>query len=129
MAETKKIALNRGLVLFGHGARDPRWVEPFVRLLSRVQTMCPGALVKLAYLELVSPNLDVAVAELVGAGCTEVRVAPVFVGQGGHVREQLPAMILALQSRYPNVTFSQIAAVGEDDAVLDAIAAYSVRDW
>ncbi|OXH83150.1 cobalamin biosynthesis protein CbiX, partial [Burkholderia multivorans] len=26
---------SHGIVLFGHGARDPRWAEPFERLAAR----------------------------------------------------------------------------------------------
>lgn len=28
---------SHGIVLFGHGARDPRWAEPFERLAARLR--------------------------------------------------------------------------------------------
>lgn len=43
-----------GMILFGHGARDPRWAEPFERLATKLRTM-RSAPVSLAFLELMTP--------------------------------------------------------------------------
>ncbi len=115
-----------GLVLFAHGARDSRWAEPFERLRRKVENARPGTPVRLAYLELMTPDLPTAVAELVGAGCRTLRVVPIFLGQGGHVRRDLPALVQAVALIHPGVQIDLIEAVGEDDAVLDGIAAACV---
>ena len=119
--------MKRGLILFAHGARDQRWAEPFARLHDRVRALRPDLATRLAYLELMQPDLPGAAAELVGNGCSEIRVVPVFLGQGGHVREDLPAIAKSLAQRYPTVQFSILPAAGEDDAVLDALAISCVR--
>jgi sirohydrochlorin ferrochelatase len=41
-----------GLILFAHGARDPAWTAPFLRVLARVEDQAP----MLAYLELMTPD-------------------------------------------------------------------------
>ncbi len=83
--------------------------------------------VALAYLEIMAPDLPAAAAELCAAGCRSVIVVPVFLGQGGHVRDDLPALVQDAAARHPGCQFRLIEAAGEDDAVLDAIAAYCVR--
>ncbi|MXN74511.1 cobalamin biosynthesis protein CbiX [Burkholderia sp. 4701] len=113
-----------GIVLFGHGARDPRWAEPFERLATRLRTAAPAATVSLAFLELMTPSLDTAVAAQVAAGCTRITVVPVFFGQGGHVRRDLPQLVDACRAAHPGVEIRCATAVGEDDGVLDAIARY-----
>ena len=115
-----------GLVLFAHGARDARWAEPFERLRERVARASPEALVVLAYLEIMRPDLNTAVATLCDAGCRAVTLVPVFLGQGGHVRQDLPVLLEGVASRHPECQFHLATAAGEDDAVLDAIAAYCV---
>ena len=112
------------LVLFAHGARDPRWAEPFQRLRQITQAQMPDATVSLAFLELMQPRLPELVSELVGNGCEKITVVPVFFGQGGHVLRDLPAMIGQLKLEYPQVAFNAVAAVGEDPEVLTAIARY-----
>ena len=112
-----------GLVLFAHGARDPRWAEPFERLRGKVQRARPGNAVRLAYLEMMAPDLESAVAELVSAGCQSVRIVPIFLGQGGHVRNDVPALVQKAAERHAGIAIDLVEAVGEDDTVLDAIAA------
>ena len=122
----KSAASRVGLVLFAHGARDPRWAEPFDRLRRKVESARPGYAVRLAYLELMAPDLGSAVAELVDAGCQSVRIVPIFLGQGGHVRNDLPALVQAAAARHPEVVIDMLPAIGENDAVLDGIAAACV---
>lgn len=117
-----------GIVLFGHGARDARWAEPFGRLAAKLQRQRGDAgPVSLAFLELMTPDLHGAIAEQAASGCTEITVVPVFFGQGGHVRRDLPALIDACRAAHPDVALHCATAVGEDDAVLDALAAYCLR--
>jgi len=118
--------MKQGLVLFAHGARDPRWAEPFERLQQRVRALAPGAEVRLCYLELMRPDLEGAIAELVALGVDSIRVVPVFLGQGGHVRRDLPGLIAAAQGRFAGTAISAVAPAGEDGAVLDALARYCV---
>lgn len=115
--------MTTGLILFAHGARDPRWAEPFERLREKVVLARPATPVRLAYLEQMRPDLDTAVDELLKAGCQAIRIAPVFLGQGGHVRQDLPVLVQSVSSRHPEARIALGEAIGEDEAVLDAIAA------
>lgn len=117
----------KGLILFGHGARDPRWAEPFVRLRDAVAMLRPDAVVTLAYLELMTPDLDAAADALLSAGCTTLAIVPIFFGQGSHLRRDLPAKVDALRARLPAVGITVAVPVGEDDAVIAAVADYCVR--
>ncbi|MCY1353147.1 CbiX [compost metagenome] len=117
-------ASDRALVLFAHGARDARWREPFERLQQKLVAALPGCDVRLAFLELMSPLLPDTLAELAADGVAEVTVVPVFFGQGGHIRRDLPALLDQCRQAHPGLRLHCAAAVGESDAVLDAIAAY-----
>ena len=117
-----------GIVLFGHGARDPRWAEPFARLAAKLAAARGDAgPVSLAFLELMSPDLPAAVSAQVALGCSEITVVPVFFGQGGHVRRDLPEIVARCREAFPDVAVRCATAVGEDEAVLDAVAEYCLR--
>jgi sirohydrochlorin cobaltochelatase len=117
----------KAIVLFGHGARDVRWREPFDRLASLWKVRYPNTPVELAFLELMQPSLGEAIASLIGVGATEVVVVPVFFGQGGHLRNDFPVLLAACQEKFPGVTLSATPAVGEDDAVLQAIIDFAAK--
>ena len=112
----------QALVLFAHGARDPRWAEPFEAVAERIRAAVPGLPVVLAYLELMSPTLDEAVDGAVGGGATTVDIVPLFLGTGGHLRHDLPPLVDALRSVHPHVTIRLHAAIGEHAAVSEAMA-------
>jgi sirohydrochlorin cobaltochelatase len=120
-----------GMVLFAHGARDVRWREPFERLAGKVRAArrsdAEAGPVLLAFLELMEPDLPTAVGSLVADGCSVVTVVPVFFGQGGHVRRDLPEVIERCRGMYPSVRIVCAGAVGEDEAVLGAVAEYCLR--
>ena len=112
----------QALVLFAHGARDPRWAEPFEAVAGRVRAAAPQLPVALAYLELMAPTLAAAVDKLVADGATTVDVVPLFLGTGGHLRRDLPPLVDALRSAHPDVTIRLHAAIGEHAAVSEAMA-------
>ncbi len=116
------------LILFAHGARDPRWAAPFERLLQLVQQSVADEVgVHLAFLELMHPSLPEVVMQLAEYGCLRISVVPVFLGQGGHVRRDLPELISRLEHDYPDVAFSLATAIGEDELVLQSIAQACIR--
>ena len=112
-----------GVVLFAHGARDPRWAEPFEAVAERVQQLRPGAAVRLAFLELMTPDLPTACRELIACGCTHIDITPLFLGAGGHVRKDLPLLLQALRAEHFAVRFVLHPVVGEQQAVIEAMAA------
>ena len=112
----------QALVLFAHGARDPRWAEPFEAVAERVRAAAPDLPVVLAYLELMAPTLDEAVDCAVDGGATTVDIVPLFLGTGGHLRHDLPPLVDALRSVHPDVTIRLHAAIGEHAAVSEAMA-------
>jgi sirohydrochlorin cobaltochelatase len=112
-----------GIILFAHGARDPRWAEPFEALAARLRQLCPQAEVRLAYLELMQPSLPDAGNALAAAGCDRVEVVPVFLGAGGHVRRDLPLLLEALRARHSGMRWTLHAPLGETPSIIDAMAA------
>jgi len=119
--------MKAGLILFAHGARDPAWAAPFEAVAARVRAARPDAEVRLAFLELMTPSLPEACAALAAAGCTQVAVLPLFLGAGGHVRKDLPRLVDALRAAHPSLTFELHGAVGENPAVIAAMAEAAAR--
>jgi len=113
---------DKALILFAHGARDPRWAAPFEAVAAQVRTLQPAVHVRLAYLELMQPSLPEAADELVAAGCRQVSVLPLFLGTGGHVRNDLPLLVEALRKAHPDTRFTLHPAAGEHPAVIAALA-------
>jgi sirohydrochlorin cobaltochelatase len=116
------------VVLFAHGSRDARWREPVEAVARRMAALRPEVPVACAYLELVAPDLPTAAAGLIAGGARALRVVPLFLGMGKHVREDLPQLLDTLRAAHPQVAFSLVPAVGETTEVIDLLADIALRD-
>jgi sirohydrochlorin cobaltochelatase len=114
--------MQQGLILFAHGARDPRWAQPFEQVAARVRDQRPGQPVTMAYLEFMAPDLDAAGDALAESGCERIEVLPLFLGAGGHVRKDLPERLARLRERHPAITWTLHAAAGESPRLVQALA-------
>jgi sirohydrochlorin cobaltochelatase len=115
--------MSQGILLFAHGARDPRWAEPFEAVLGHLRQLQPQLHSTLSFLEFMTPDLLAGGAQLVAQGCTQVSVVPLFLGAGGHVRKDLPLLMAELREKYPQVTWQLTPAIGEAPSVVLAMAA------
>ena len=114
------------IILFAHGSRDPLWHLPMQAVQARVAHLQPQTPVTCAYLELSQPDLPQAVAGLQAQGATHIRVVPMFLGVGKHVRHDLPQMMAELELNHPDIQFECRPAVGEHPDLLDLLARIAV---
>lgn len=116
--------MSTGIILFAHGARDPNWARPVERLQRMLAERMPTALIETAYLEHMTPTLEDAADAMVARGATELSVVPVFVAQGGHLREDLPRRVEAVGAKHPGVPIRIAPPIGEVDTILSAISGW-----
>jgi sirohydrochlorin cobaltochelatase len=112
------------IILFAHGSRDPEWGAPFLDILHRVAGRLPDLAVRLAFLEFMQPALLDAAEALALAGHHRIMVAPLFLAQGGHLKDDLPRLIEELRRRHPGIAFELLPAAGDAVRVREAIG-----DW
>ena len=113
-----------GIVLFAHGARDPEWARPFEAIRDRIRAARPECPIELAYLEIMQPTLDEAVARLVDEGAAAITVFPLFMAQGGHLKQDLPRIVADIRIQRPHVPIALESAIGDVPELLEAIAAW-----
>ena len=115
-----------GIILLAHGSRDPQWVSPFEQIRAAVEIRKPDCAVALAYLEHTMPDFSGAVDDLVERGATtSIKVVPLFLGPGGHVRGDVPRLIERARAKHPRLKFDVVPFIGDARTVLDAIADYA----
>jgi sirohydrochlorin cobaltochelatase len=113
--------VKEGIVLLAHGSRDPEWSRPFVQLAAMLSRRLPAVEVAVCYLEH-GPSFGEATAALIAKGTGSIRVIPVFLGQGSHVKQDLPRLVAATQRDYPGTPLRLEPAIGEQAQVIEAIA-------
>lgn len=109
-------------LLFAHGSRDPAWRQPMLNVAQRMAELSPGVCVRCAFLELSTPDLPTAAADVLALGATHITVVPMFLGVGKHAREDLPVLMAQLQTSHPQVSWRLKPSVGEEPQVIELLA-------
>ncbi len=114
--------MTRGTILVAHGSRDPLWRGSIEAVARQILSVTPQAQVRCAYLELATPDLPTSVAELVAMGVDSITVAPLLLGVGKHVREDLARLMARLRTDYPNLQICLRPAMGEETQIIQLMA-------
>jgi len=94
-----------GIVVAGHGSRDPDSVREFEALVELIRARAPSDVVSHGYLEFSSPTIAEAVAANVAAGARRIALVPGVLLAARHAKNDMPAEVLALARDYPEVEF------------------------
>jgi len=117
--------VKRGVILFAHGSRDPLWRAPIEAVRSHVEAL--GLQARCAYLELSTPDLHAAVADLAALGLGHITIVPMFLGTGRHAREDLPRLVQELRALHRNLSITVQPAIGEDPRVTALMAQIAIE--
>ncbi len=93
-------------------------------MVARLRQRQPGTRVELAFLEMMQPTLESAVAQLAATGIEQVSVVPLFLAQGGHLKQDLPRLLGDIRRQYPALRIDVTSAIGDSEELTNAIA-----DW
>jgi len=115
------------IILFAHGARDPEWAAPFNIIQRQLQAARPDAQVALAFQDFMTPTLEDAVAQAAVQGAKRVVLVPLFMAQGGHLKQDLPRMVGKIRDRHPQLEVTVAPAIGDAPQILQAITDWAAR--
>lgn len=116
----------KATILLAHGSSDANWCAPFFELeKSLLQSVSNSHNVKLAFMELSSPSIADAVAELSAKGCSNIEILPLFFAAGRHLREDVPKMLAEIEQTYKEqntpLTLELKPPIGQSQAMVDAL--------
>ena len=120
--------MRRGLILFGHGARDPSWRAPLDALAAGAAALDANCAVEVAFLEIQPPTLLDAFDALAARGVFDVTVAPIFWARGGHVDHDLPPLIDTARARHAQLRVRVLPVLSALPGVIEFVAQQITRD-
>jgi sirohydrochlorin cobaltochelatase len=101
-----------GLLVVGHGTREPEGLEEFWRLVGIVARLLPAASVRGAFLELAQPDVGLGLRELANEGVRVAAVVPLLLLAAGHAKRDLPAAMGEVAERLGFQRLIQAAHLG-----------------
>jgi len=68
------------------------------------------------------PSLPDAISALVNEGHRSITIAPIFMAQGGHLKNDLPKILNAIRAEHKETHIRLLPPIGEVEPVLNAIS-------
>jgi sirohydrochlorin cobaltochelatase len=112
----------RGLLLVGHGTRDPEGLSEFVETVDHVSRALPGIAVEPCFLELAEPTIPAAIEKLAEKGVTRFVAMPLLLFAAGHAKRDVPDAIGKVLSSRTQMTYFQADALGLHPAIVEQSA-------
>ncbi len=90
---TYKYPSNIGILLCGHGSRDPKAVEEFINVVNKIKSRIPNIPVAFGFLEFNRPIISSALDQLRNIGVERVVALPAMLCAAGHTKNDIPAVL------------------------------------
>ncbi len=110
--------LNSGILLIGHGTRDPAGVREFLELAELVRQQAAPLPVAPCFLELAEPSIAAGVDSLVQQGVQRILVAPLLLFSAGHHQRDVPEAVIAALAAHPGISTAQLPAFNDHPRLL-----------
>jgi len=110
-----------GILLVGHGTRDPAGAGQFLATAEALRAALPERLIEPCFLEILEPDVAEGCRRLVERGARQVAVMPLLLLAAGHARRDIPAILRRIAGDHPGIPIRQCSHLGSSE-LLDELS-------
>jgi len=111
----------KAILYIGHGTRSKKGAEEAISFLQRVIQQVKVPIQEISFLELTEPSIELGFQRCVERGATEITVVPLFLLAAGHIKKDIPDVLLPLRENNPAVGVNMADPFGVQEEILDAV--------
>lgn len=108
-----------GLLIVGHGTREPAGLAEFHELFKLVARQAGDRVVESCFLELAEPTIAEGVRRAVERGVRRLTVLPLLLFSAGHAKRDIPAALAAQLASYPGLEIHQARPLESHPAIIE----------
>ena len=116
-----------GVMICGHGSRDEDAVSEFLNFAKKLKNQLLQYELDWGFLEFANPVIKSGLDSLREKGIREIMSVPVMLFAAGHAKNDIPSVLNAYQSQYPELSISYGRELGIDLKLIRA-AGERVKD-
>lgn len=113
--------MKTAVIVLGHGSKAPQALETLRRYGEMVRTASGCEIVEVASLQFNSPDLPTALNTVIKSGAIKVIITPLFLYNGIHMQEDIPAVIAQEKAKNPGVEIILANNLGADNRIVDIV--------
>jgi sirohydrochlorin cobaltochelatase len=111
-----------GIMLCGHGSRDPAAMVEFEQVVTGLKAKLPGYPIEGGYLEFAQPDIRQGFENLTARGVARILALPAMLVAASHVKKDLPSEIRQFAAAHPAITMHFGRALSLGPKILRAAA-------
>ncbi|HEY1506175.1 MAG TPA: sirohydrochlorin chelatase [Stellaceae bacterium] len=115
--------MKTGVMICGHGSRDPEATAEFARMAARLKARLPESDVEHGYLEFARPTIREGFAMLAARRAQRILAVPVMLLAARHVTTDLPSEINRFSADFPQIEMCFGRALSIEPKLLNAAIA------
>ncbi len=113
--------MSKGIIILGHGSKASEALETLKRIAEMVKVALGDGSVEIASLQFNKPDLPEAIDTLAGKGIKKIVIIPLFLYNGIHMQEDIPAVIAEMTAKYPGLEVVLAKNLGADNRIVDVL--------
>ncbi len=113
---------DEAIIILAHGSRNVQAAEEFLRLANLVQERLPSYRIEPVFFQFSENNLHQGLKKLTISGYKKVKIVPVFLFEGVHIKEDIPKVISEEKRNFPDLEISLSGTLWPDKRITDIIA-------
>lgn len=107
-----------GILVVGHGTRNPSGSEQLLDLVGQMQSKAPFITIAGCFLELAEPSIGAAIEQLHALGIKKLLVVPVLLFTAAHALRDIPDAVADAAARFGMDVIGQTSSLGTHPAVI-----------
>lgn len=111
----------KAVLIIAHGSKVKETNDIMVAYMDALKARSPETVFSSCYLQLMDPDLKMAIDDLYQSGVREIKAFPFFLFNGNHIREDIPMELDAIRAEYPELKIDFLANIGFDEKLVDLI--------
>ena len=121
-----------GILLISHGSPREEANKAFAELTGRVAARLNSDIILPTYFSIKRPNIMDQVGKLVEQGIKHIIMLPYFLGNGQHIRADIPEQLDQCKEKYPEITMEFLPTLqgepGVEDVLTERLMPYISKD-
>src|SRR6476660_4577382 len=111
----------KAILYIGHGTRSKKGVKEADSFVKRVMAQIDVPIQEICFLELTDPCIEEGFFRCVERGATEITVIPLFLLSAGHIKKDIPQVLISLRKRYATIQVNVRDPFGVQGKILEGI--------
>ena len=107
-----------GILLCGHGSRDPEGIDGFKKLVQLLKLRYPDRVIDYGFLEFAHPVYAAAVERMYRNGVRKITAIPAILFAGGHAKNDIPYEMNTLERQYEDLKITLGKHIGITPSIL-----------